>query len=129
MTVLDTHVLLWLANSPTRLSKPATSTIPVDGQVAVSAVTAYEIAYLALRKRLELDRPATEWIADALFEHEIELVPPNLDIAVRAGSLPTDRFPGDPADRLIYATAVERGARLVSADQRLRDYDPARVVW
>ena len=118
-----------MADAPARLSKAAASAIPMDGQVAVSAVSAQEIAYSATRGRITLDRPAPEWVADALVEHEIEVVPADLEIALRAGSLPRDSFPGDPADRLIYATAVERNARLVSADQRLRDFDPARVVW
>jgi PIN domain nuclease of toxin-antitoxin system len=50
-------------------------------------------------------------------------------IAVRAGSLDAASFPGDPADRLIYATAVEHAARVVSADDRLRAVDPDRVIW
>jgi predicted nucleic acid-binding protein len=45
------------------------------------------------------------------------------------GSLDTDAFPGDRADRLIYATAVEHGSRIASADRRLHAADPARVVW
>jgi PIN domain nuclease of toxin-antitoxin system len=48
---------------------------------------------------------------------------------VRAGSLDVAEFPGDPADRLIYATAIEHGSRIASADERLRAADPKRVVW
>ncbi len=43
-------------------------------------------------------------------------------IAVAAVSLSTTTFPGDPADRLIYATAVEHGWPLITKDQRLRDH-------
>src|SRR5579875_3466579 len=45
-------------------------------------------------------------------------------------SLPRS-FPGDPADRLIYATAVERGWRLIMSDRRLRDHKRPRpvAVW
>ena len=51
-------------------------------------------------------------------------------IAATAVSLPTS-FPGDPADRLIYATAIEYGLRLVTKDQRLRDHAHPRplALW
>lgn len=50
-------------------------------------------------------------------------------LALRAGSLDNEKFPSDPADRLIYATAVEFDAQLATADARLRAADPARVAW
>ena len=51
-------------------------------------------------------------------------------VAATAVSLPSS-FPGDPADRLIYATAVEHGWRLVTKDRRLRSHRHARpvTVW
>ena len=101
----------------------------MDGQLAISTISAKEIAYLEMRGKIELDRPVATWIHDVLAEHEIEVIPPDLATAIRAGSLPAEGFPGDPADRLIYSTAVESGTRLISADQRLRHFDPARVVW
>lgn len=128
MIVLDTHVLIWLANRPERLSAAAAGAIEMDEEPAISTITAQEIAYLAMRDKIELDSPAGAWIADALAKHQITPIEPDIAIAVRAGSLEAP-FPGDPADRAIYATAVERGARLISADTRLRDFDPARVVW
>jgi PIN domain nuclease of toxin-antitoxin system len=42
-------------------------------------------------------------------------------IADTAVALPSS-FPGDPADRLIYATAIEHGYRLVTRDDRLRTH-------
>jgi PIN domain nuclease of toxin-antitoxin system len=82
-----------------------------------------------MRRRLELDRPVRICIADVVRAHEIHALAPSLSIAVRAGSLDAAEFPGDPGDRLIYATAVEHGARIASADERLHVADPARVVW
>jgi PIN domain nuclease of toxin-antitoxin system len=51
-------------------------------------------------------------------------------IADTAAGLPTS-FPGDPADRLIYATAVENGWRLVTKDRKLRAHCHPRplTVW
>lgn len=128
MIVLDTHVFLWIAIAPEKLSPAAVGAIEMDGAPAISTITAQELSYLVMRGRIVLDRPASTWVSDVLAEHEIEPLEPAVSTAVLAGSL-EERFPGDPADRLIYATALERGVRLVSADARLREVDPARVVW
>ena len=76
-----------------------------------------------------MDRPVETWVADALNVHEVRALAPTVATALRAGSLDPVEFHGDPADRLIYATAVEHDATLVSADERMRRSDPSRVVW
>lgn len=128
MIVLDTHALVWLASAPERLGAAASAAIE-HAELSVSTVSLHEIAYLVMRGRLELDRPLEKWVANVLSVHRVRALAPDVAIALRAGSLDPVRFPGDPADRLIYATAVEHGARLVSADERLRAADPERVVW
>ncbi len=50
------------------------------------------------------------------------------EIALAAGSL-LPPFPGDPADRIIYSTALANNARLVTADRRMARHDPGRIVW
>lgn len=128
MILLDTHAFLWLADGSDRLSEPARAAIAEDAEPAISAISAYEIAYLALRGRLELDRPVGAWVGDALSAHGVRALPLTVAIALRAGSLER-AFPGDPADRIIYATARERGVRLVSRDTKIAGFDPARVLW
>jgi PIN domain nuclease of toxin-antitoxin system len=61
---------------------------------------------------------------------EVRTIPITPAIAVAAAQLPRD-VPNDPGDRLIYATAVEHGWRLVSKDQRLRAADTSGniVIW
>jgi PIN domain nuclease of toxin-antitoxin system len=129
MIVLDTHALVWLAVSPERLGERARESIEGEDGCAICTVSAQEIAFLVMRGRIQLDRPVARWITDVLRVHEVQALAPTVSIAVRAGSLDEDAFPGDPADRLIYATAVEHGARIASADRRLHAADPARVVW
>lgn len=128
MILLDTHAFVWLADGSERLSEPARAAISEDAEPAISAISAYEVAYLALRGRLELDRPVGAWVGDALSAHGVDALPLTVAIALRAGSLER-AFPGDRADRIIYATALERGTRLVSRDTKITDFDQARVLW
>jgi PIN domain nuclease of toxin-antitoxin system len=127
--LLDTHVLIWLAGARERLSSAAREKIEAAHELAISVASVQEIAYLVARGRLAMDRPVETWVSDALSVHEIRALAPTVSTALRAGSLDPVEFHGDPADRLIYATAVDQDALLVSADERLRSCDPARVVW
>jgi PIN domain nuclease of toxin-antitoxin system len=127
--LLDTHVLIWLAAARERLSPAAKETIDSSRELAISITSIQEIAYLVARGRLVMDRAAETWIGDALNVLDVRALAPTVSTALRAGSLDPAEFHGDPADRLIYATAVEHDARLVSADERLRSCDPSRVVW
>jgi len=49
-------------------------------------------------------------------------------LSAREALLPAT-FPGDPADRLIYATAVAHGVRLITRDERISAFDPQRTIW
>jgi PIN domain nuclease of toxin-antitoxin system len=127
--VLDTHALLWVAGSSGQLSARASETIGADSERVLSTASVQEIAYLVARGRVTLDRPLRRWLGDVLIVHEVRVLPPTVQIAIRAGSLDPVNFHGDPADRLIYATAVEYDARIVTADRKLRDADPERAIW
>lgn len=129
MIVLDTHILVWLAVTSKRLGADAREVLAEGAELAISTVSVQEIAYLVKRGRVELDRPLKTWVRDVLSTHDVRPIAPDVPIALRAGSLDPDSFPGDPADRVIYATAVEHGARLATADGRLRAVDPARIAW
>lgn len=128
MIVVDTHAWVWMTDEAEQLSTPARGAIKDAGTVLVSAASCLEIATLVRRDRLGLDRPAMTWIRQALAPDRIEHVPADIEIAAHAGSLP-EPFPGDPADRLIYATAMARGVPLVTADRAIREFDPVRTVW
>ncbi len=83
---------------------------------------------LERRRRIALDRDVRDWVMQALaFEHAepVALTP---ELAVDAALVPSD-FPGDPADRIIYATAMRLSARLVTKDTALRRFDQDRTVW
>lgn len=126
--LLDSHVLHWWSAEPERLSKAASGAIERADELAVAAITWFELAWLAEHERIQLTVPVRSWL-QRLAEH-VRTVGITPSVAATAVSLPSS-FPGDPADRLIYATAVEHGWRLVTKDQRLRSHRHPRpvAVW
>lgn len=123
--LLDTHVLHWWSAEPDRLSATALDSISVADELAVAAITWYELAWLAQHGRISLGLPLRAWL-DALVV-DVRTVPLSPSIAATAVELPSS-FPGDPADRLIYATAIEKGLRLVTKDRRLRSHKHPRQI-
>ena len=126
--LLDSHVVHWWSAEPDRLSGPATRAIEGADELAVASISWFELAWLARHERIVLSVPLRAWL-DGLAQ-QIRTVGTSPAIAATAVSLPSS-FPGDPADRLIYATAVEHGWSLVTKDQRLRRHRHPRrfTVW
>jgi len=124
--VLDTHVIHWWSAEPERLSKPAVRTISEATQLAVAAVSWFELAWLAKHERIEVTIPTRSWL-DRLAA-EVLTISITPAIADTAASLPSS-FPGDPADRLIYATAIEHGYRLVTKDRRMHATQLSVAIW
>jgi PIN domain nuclease of toxin-antitoxin system len=126
--VLDTHAWLWWVTGAPELSRRALREISSARRIGVSAVSCLEVAIAEIRGRIELDRPALQWMHEALALPHVELLPLTPAVAVRASRLGRD-FPGDPADRVIVATAVIEAARLVTRDTRIRHCPQIETIW
>jgi PIN domain nuclease of toxin-antitoxin system len=128
LILLDTHAWLWLRSEPSKLPEALRVVVSYEG-LAVSAVSCFEVATLARLGRIALDRPTRVWIAQALeAEPRVSAMPITAEIAAVAGDLGAG-FPGDPADRLIYATAAGSGWRIATRDRRIRAFDHSRAIW
>ena len=131
MIVLDTHALVWWVAEPARLSRKAARAIATavrgDG-VTASAVSLFEIGTLLRRGRLVLTVEPAAWLAALQKLPELAIEPAGADVALQAASYGAD-FSGDPADRLIAATAQLLGAKLVTADDRLRAAKVVDTLW
>lgn len=126
--LVDTHVLQWWSAEPERLSRDATAALADADEVTVAAISWFELAWLAAHGRIIVSIPVRSWL-EQLSSHvrTVGITPAVADTAV---ALP-ETFPGDPADRLIYATAIEHGWRLVTKDHRLRDHPHPQpiTIW
>jgi PIN domain nuclease of toxin-antitoxin system len=126
--LLDTHVVHWWSAEPRRVSKPARTALEAANELVVAAITWYELAWMARNERIVLGVPVRTWLDGLAGQlRTIGVTPAIADTAV---SLPSS-FPRDPADRQIFATAVEHDLPLVTKDQAIREsgVPGARTVW
>jgi PIN domain nuclease of toxin-antitoxin system len=129
--LLDTHALVWWVADAARLSARARRAIRAalrEGQIAASAISLFEIATAIRRGRLVLAAPTEQWLADLRLLPELRFEPVSAEVAQVAGSF-DESVPGDPADRIIAATAITLDFKLVTADARLRRAPRLQAVW
>lgn len=124
-TVLDTHVWIWMVEGDrTMLSPSAVDAIEEAGKqgaVRVSAISVWEVAMLEQRGRISLSRPIDDWVDAALAAPGVQLLPLSPEIAIESTRLPGAPH-GDPADRILVASARIVGGRLATCDREILAY-------
>jgi PIN domain nuclease of toxin-antitoxin system len=130
MILVDTHVVIWLAMEPARISKKARAAIEEArhaGQgLAISDMTLLEIAMLEGKRRITLNPSLETFLTEV--EARFVVLPITGRVCVRALGLPA-AYPNDPADRVIGATASVEGIPLVTADDEIRRSRALRTIW
>jgi PIN domain nuclease of toxin-antitoxin system len=117
MILLDTHILIWLLIAPENLSPKARKAIVAarrSGPLALSAISLWEIAWLVQNKRIEIDVSVDSFVKKCA--SYVQVLPVTPEIAVRSVQFPKS-YPKDPQDRLIGATAIVEGVRLLTDDR------------
>ena len=133
MILLDTHTLLWWQADGSRLSQAAARAIDRAESILVSPVSFWEVGLLESKGRIHLDRDPFEWVQDVLRDERLLTAAMSPSAAMFAGRLPALGFAGDPADAMIYATAMQERVPLVTKDQRIRlfavERKDIRTLW
>lgn len=131
MIVLDTNALIWWIGDPDKLSKNARKSIEQakkDKLIFISSITVLEIYTLMKKSRLGLDRLPDSWLNEIQSLSSVRFVP--VDNMIAKASVELDGLDNkDPADRIIIATALDLGAKLVTSDKKIRDYKKVQTIW
>lgn len=129
--LLDTHFWIWLQfGTRDRLTPDLVKVIDQaakSGELLLSIISIWEVGMLASKGRLDLDVSCEDWVRRGLTMPGLSLAPLTPEIALASSFLP-EPFHGDPADRIIVATARSLGARLVTRDSRILEYSRKRHV-
>jgi PIN domain nuclease of toxin-antitoxin system len=128
--LLDTHVVVWLAFDPSRLSRKAISAIynvrkKGDG-LAICDITLLELTALVSKGRIHLDISLETFLREV--EARFVVLPITGRACVLALGLPA-AYPKDPADRIIAGTALTEGLSLITADRKIQRSNALPTIW
>ena len=127
--LLDTCCVIWAASDPEKLSPAAIEALESEASdVHVSAISCAEIACLAERGRITLDRHWKVWFNDVIDINQWPVMDIGVDIIQEAYSLPGE-YHRDPADRFIAATARLHSMSVLTADDKILSYPHVLSMW
>jgi PIN domain nuclease of toxin-antitoxin system len=128
MLIIDTHYLLWDMAGHHRFTKDTEALLTRNaGQCYVSSISWWEIAMLVGKQKISLPVPTDVFIDDMIKKRQLQVVDITPSIAARCGVLASSMH-GDPADRIIAATAITMQIPLLTADHKLHGLDGLRIV-
>jgi PIN domain nuclease of toxin-antitoxin system len=125
--LLDTHAFIWWTVAPVRLG-PRASSVCSDpaNQLILSVASVWEMQIEAMLGKLTLHKPLRQMIADQVQRNALEVLPVNLEHALRLDSLPS--LHKDPFDRLLVVQALVEDCSIVTHDRAIAQY-PVPVIW
>ena len=128
--LLDTHVWVWWLTPGSSLSQAERGVLDEKAErreLFLAAISLWEAQVLHAKGRLDLPLSFAEWLARATDDRMITVLPLDVDVVLALGALPAS-FHGDPADRLIVATARAHAMPLATHDASIRK-SRAVQIW
>lgn len=130
MILLDTNALIWWSTSPEKLSRKARKIIDdtiKKEEILASSISVWEVYLLMKKNRVEFSIDVDSWLEKLESLEFVKFVPVDNKIASQSVKLDFDN--SDPADRIIIATALNIGAKLVTSDRKILDYSHVQSIW
>lgn len=132
MIILDTHILIWWVDGNSKLSniakKRIEQAIDNDEEILISSISAWEIAMLVEKGRLTLTIDVNAWIKTVSEIEQVRFVPVDNKVAIESTRLPGE-FHKVPADRMIIALARTLAAPLITADEKILNYQYVKTIF
>lgn len=122
--LLDTHAFLWLVGGDEALAatqRDFLEAAAARGDLRLPVIAVWEMAMLARKGRLRMRDGFSAWIDAALSHPGVEVTPLTPAIAIESNFLP-GALDGDPADRMIVATARLLDMTLATRDREILRY-------
>lgn len=122
MVLLDTHIWVWWLFADSRLTaeeRLELDRLASNHEVAISAISVWEVQMLVRKRRISIHLPFEQWIREATRPDIVDIVPLDSNVAIAVYNLPAD-FHGDPADKMITASAISRNYSLATDDGAIR---------
>lgn len=129
MILVDTHIVVWLALEPDRLSTKARSAVRDARRgegLAISDISLLELATLVVKERVQLKTSLESFLREV--EARFVVLPITGRACILALGLPPS-YPKDPADRIIAGTALAEGLALITADRAVRESKAVHTIW
>ncbi len=131
MIVADTHIIIWNALKPEKLSEKAKDAIFRANQrngIIFCEISLWEIAMLMKKQRIQVNSSYKEFIR-LLFEannYILQGITPEIaEVSIQFDS----NVGNDPADRIIAATSLVKNTPLLTADKNLRKAKAITTIW
>ena len=129
MVLIDTNVVIWMMQDRRQLSVRAAEVVRLSmktGAVAIASQSLWELALLESNNKLAPPMPLAEYLRRV--EQLFAVLPMNGAVAERSVRF-SNRYPRDPSDRILGATALVHGLELVTSDERIRRSGEVPCIW
>jgi PIN domain nuclease of toxin-antitoxin system len=119
--LLDTHVWIWYVTGSEELRDSDIRRTMKSSSLFISSISLWEASMLVSKRRITLSIDTLDWLRTGLQDTGIQTIDITPEIAVESANL-GESFHGDPADRIIVASARVRKCCLITRDTRILAY-------